>query len=108
MRDDPKAPPPRVTSARAALHDALRGASAEGRTLTAKALSQQVSLSERDIPEHLEHLARSLKAAGAKLVVEPARCIACGYVFEDRTRLSAPGQCPECRSARIAPPAFGV
>ncbi len=74
--------------------------------MTAKDLGQAARMRERDVPEHLEHLARSLKAEGLRLEVEPARCVACEFVFRDRSRLTAPGQCPECRSPRVAPPRF--
>ena len=43
-----------------------------------------------------------------RLEIEPARCLACRYAFEDRTRLSKPGRCPVCRATRIALPRFRV
>lgn len=75
---------------------------------TAKDLSAAARISEKDVAEHLEHLAKSLKAKNAKLLIEPARCIGCEFEFKDRTRFTKPGACPECRSTRIDPPAFRV
>ena len=80
----------------------LRGAA------TARELSERVSIREKDVAEHLEHLEKSLRARGERLVVEPATCIACGYAFARRSRLTRPGSCPECGSTRIDPPAFRI
>ena len=73
---------------------------------TARELSQRVGISEKDVAGHLEHLERSSRARGERLVVEPAACIACGYSFAKRARLTRPGSCPSCGSTRIDPPAF--
>src|SRR2546421_1003769 len=78
----------------------LRGAA------TARELSERVSIREKDVAGHLEHLERSLRARGERLVIEPASCIACGYAFVRRARLTRPGSCPACGSTRIYPPAF--
>src|SRR5436190_10535233 len=80
----------------------LRGAA------TARELSERVFIREKDVAEHLEHLEKSLRARGEQLVVEPASCIACGYTFAARARLTRPGACPRCRSTRIDPPAFRI
>ena len=58
--------------------------------------------------EHLEHLERSLRRDGERLIVEPATCLACEFVFKSRQKLSTPGSCPKCRSERVAPPAFRI
>lgn len=104
----PRAPSSRAQSVRAALLEALRAAGELGGASSARELSAAVGVSERDIPAHLEHLGRSLKAQGLSLVVEPAACKACEYAFADRTRLEPPGSCPSCRGTRIAPPRFSV
>ncbi len=84
----------------------LSAAPEEG--LTARELSARVGISEKDVAGHLEHLQRSLRAGGAALDLLPAECLACGFVFKDRARLTRPGSCPECRSTRIDPPAFRI
>lgn len=76
--------------------------------LTALELSGLVHVRERDVIPHLEHLARSLRRSGLRLVVEPAACRSCGYVFRSRTRLDKPGSCPGCRERRIDPPVYRV
>src|SRR5439155_12446403 len=80
----------------------LRGAA------TARELSERVSIREKDVAEHLEHLEKSLRARGERLVVEPATCIACGYAFARRSRLTRRVSCPGCGGMRIDPPACRV
>ena len=100
-------PAARGSTVRSALKEALRTpSSAEVRT--AKELSAAVGISEKDVAEHLAHLERSLKPDGLRLEVTPAECLACGFVFRERTRFTRPGACPKCRSTRIDPPAFRI
>jgi transcriptional regulator len=75
---------------------------------TARELSERISIREKDVAEHLEHLEKSLRARGERLVIEPASCIACGFAFAKRARLTRPGSCPQCRATRIDPPAFRI
>ncbi len=77
---------------------------------TARDLSRLAGIRERDVAGHLEHLARSLKAKGETLELEPSACLDCGFVFRrrERHRYTRPGQCPECRSRRISLPRFFV
>lgn len=107
MSDEgPRAPPPRSQSVRSALLDALRAATDLGGDASARDLSTAAGIPERDVPKHLEHLARTLSAQGARLEVAPAECLGCGYVFRDRARLTPPGACPSCRATRVRPPRF--
>jgi hypothetical protein len=101
--DGERAPAARQATVREALRAALLRAPA-----TARDLSGEVGLRERDVADHLAHLARSLPHRGERLVVHPASCIACGYTFRTRERLARPGACPACRSTRIDPPVFSV
>ncbi len=96
-------PAERGMTLREELAEALRRAPA-----TAHHLSREVGLREKDVAEHLGHLARSLGARGERLRVEPAECVACGFVFRGRERLTRPGACPRCRSTRIDPPVFRI
>lgn len=106
-RREPKrgAPVPveRTATVRASLAEVLREGPA-----TAKELSERVGIPEKDVAGHLEHLERSLEAQGEKLVIEPAECLACGYAFTGRRKLTRPSRCPECGSERIDPPAFRI
>ncbi len=89
------------------MREQLRTAFLEG-PATARELSTRARLREKDVTEHLSHLARSFEHRGERLVVEPSGCIACGFVFRWRERLSRPGACPSCRSTRIDPPVFRI
>ena len=89
-------PAPRGETVRESLAQALRRGPA-----TARDLSAEVGVREKDVADHLAHLARSLAHRRERLVIEPAACVACGYAFRDRDRLTRPGACPECRSTRI-------
>lgn len=71
-------------------------------------LSQLVHQSEREVYEHLRHIEHSVRAGGARLVIEPAACLACGFVFADRTRPQPPGRCPRCRATRIRRPRYSL
>src|SRR5687767_8291820 len=75
---------------------------------TARELSQKAGIAEKEVLHHLEHLERSARARGQKLVVEPSTCLGCGFVFRDRERLAKPGSCPGCRGTPIAPPRFSL
>ena len=80
----------------------------EGPPATVRELSRGVGASEKDVLAHMEHLGRSLPRQGSGLVVTPAECEECGFVFRKRGRLRKPGRCPLCRSTRIADPLYGL
>lgn len=96
-----KAPRDRLTTVRQALANVLRD-----QQCTARDLSYAVSIPEREVGDHLEHLERSLAASGERLVIEPPACIACGFTFE--AKASRPSRCPRCKSERIRPPEFSI
>jgi transcriptional regulator len=97
---EPKA---RSQTARQALLEALRSG-----PKTARDLSAEVSLPEREVVAHLEHLGRSLARGDLELCVEPPRCLGCGFAFKKRDRLDRPSRCPRCKSERIELPLFSV
>ncbi len=100
---DPKPPPARTETARARL---LAAIAAEPQS--ARELSQRVGLSEKEILEHLPHLARSLAAAGRTLGILPARCKSCGFHFEPQLARARPSRCPDCKSERIEAARFAL
>lgn len=75
---------------------------------TTKDLSVLIGIREKEVVPHLEHLQKSLRAAGRKLTVQPAWCLSCGFIFENRKRLSKPSACPQCRNQQIDPPVFSL
>ncbi|MBA3060656.1 MAG: transcriptional regulator [Nitrospirae bacterium] len=78
----------------------------EEQTFSAKEISGSVSIPEKDVYEHLEHIRRTLNTRDANLVIMPAECTKCGFVFRKRERLKKPGKCPMCRSEFIQEPLF--
>jgi predicted Zn-ribbon and HTH transcriptional regulator len=94
-----------VPERRTTIREAIRHVLADG-FATAREISGRVGVSEKDVAGHLEHLQRSLKAAGERLEIEPAKCLACGFVFKDRSRLTTPSRCPRCKDEGITPPRF--
>lgn len=73
--------------------------------MTAREISQQVGISERDVVDHLEHIKAALRD---RLQVDPPVCIGCGFVFRKRDRLKAPGKCPVCRGEHISKPSYSI
>jgi len=76
--------------------------------LDALAISQELRIREREVYDHLPHVARSVRGQGKRLIITPPECLKCGYVFEGRTRFTKPGRCPECRETRIQNPTYRV
>lgn len=76
--------------------------------MTARELSSEVSVRERDVYDHLEHIRTSLRKTRKNLSILPAECRKCGYTFTSRRRLTKPGKCPQCRSTSIAEPEFTI
>jgi len=71
-------------------------------------LSGQVGIQEKEVIEHLSHIARSLAVKGKKLTIRPAECLLCGYVFEKRQRFTRPGRCPRCKKSHLQSPGFYI
>ena len=79
-----------------------------GQGLDARDLSQELGLKEKEIYEHLVHVERTVAASRGRIVITPSQCLLCGYVFEDRRRLTRPGRCPQCRRSKIQNPSFRI
>lgn len=78
------------------------------RALDAKDISRALSIREKEVFAHLEHIARSITADGYRLKINPCQCLSCGYIFKDRKRFSRPGKCPKCRHTRIRPATYHI
>jgi predicted Zn-ribbon and HTH transcriptional regulator len=76
--------------------------------MDARQLSREVSIREKEVYDHLTHIARSLAVKGYKLGIQPAQCLSCGYVFKDRQRLTRPGRCPRCKNTHLQSPAYYI
>ncbi|NJC88511.1 MAG: transcriptional regulator [Desulfuromonas sp.] len=100
---EPRPPAPRHATIRQAVATALR----QGE-YSAHDLSRLVGIPEKAVAGHLEHLAKSLPAHGERLTVTSPKCLACGYAFPDRMRLTRPSRCPQCRGTHLAGPVFRI
>ncbi len=78
------------------------------RPRTAKEVSADVRIPEKEVVGHLEHLRKSLRREGRRVVVTPAECHACGFVFRKRERFEKPGRCPVCRGESVSEPLYFV
>ena len=75
---------------------------------SAKDLSAQVGISEKEVLPHLEHIRKTLHHGTHRLLIKPACCRSCGFTFHERQRLSKPGRCPACRGSSIDEPLFMI
>jgi predicted Zn-ribbon and HTH transcriptional regulator len=71
-------------------------------------ISRELGISEKEVYEHLPHIAHTLSAMGKRLVIHPSQCMKCGYEFGNRRRFTRPGRCPQCRGTHIRRPAFEI
>jgi len=78
------------------------------RPLSAKEISADVRISEKDVRGHLDHLRKTLRREGRRVAVTPAECLACGFVFRKRERFGKPGRCPVCRGESVSEPLYFV
>jgi predicted Zn-ribbon and HTH transcriptional regulator len=106
MNEKPKEPttPP-------SMHDTIRqeliAALLEG-PCSARELSAAAGIPEREVPAHLEHITKSITSSGQHLIVTPAECKKCGFIFSKREKLKRPGKCPVCRGESIREPRFAI
>jgi predicted Zn-ribbon and HTH transcriptional regulator len=75
---------------------------------SAKELSAAVRISEKEVYGHLEHIRKSIILSSRHLVITPAECKKCGFVFAKRERLKKPGKCPVCKGESIHAPLFEI
>ena len=82
----------------------------EGSELSFEELRRELAVPARALEDDLRHVEKSLRRGHARLRIEPARCLACGFVFQDRAprHFHAPSRCPHCRSERITQPRFRI
>ena len=80
----------------------------ENSAVTAKDISAEVRIPEKEVYEHLEHIHKSLNKTGQQLHIKPAECLKCGFVFTKRDRLKTPGRCPICHEEHIQEPLFSI
>jgi transcriptional regulator len=75
---------------------------------TAIDISQSLGISEKEVYSHLSHVARTVASDGEKLLIHPAQCLKCGFLFSKRNRFRPPGKCPCCKSTHLRKPAYEI
>ena len=78
--------------------DLVKALSAQPRSVSS--IARELGLDRRDVEDDVRHAIRSAQAAGHTVVVEPARCRQCGFVFGE-DRLAKPSKCPSCKGTRL-------
>jgi predicted Zn-ribbon and HTH transcriptional regulator len=78
----------------------------ERNPLDLREISQLFRIREREVLEHLPHIAKSVHPK--KFSIEPAQCKRCDFIFKKRDRLSTPSRCPICKSESISPPRYQI
>jgi len=78
-----------------------------GRMVPLSELARAEGIRPKDLEQELQHLEKSLRREGLRLLIDPAECRKCGFVF-GRRKLHKPGRCPQCRSTWIDEPRVGV
>jgi predicted Zn-ribbon and HTH transcriptional regulator len=78
--------------------DLLAILSAQARSLSW--IARELGMPRAAVEDDLQHMIRSARAAGHRVVIEPAKCRACGFTF-GAEKLSKPGKCPACRATRL-------
>jgi predicted Zn-ribbon and HTH transcriptional regulator len=76
--------------------------------MDARELSREAGIREKEVIDHLAHIARSLASNDKRLIIQPSCCLRCGYIFADRRRLTRPGRCPHCKSSHLQNPVFSI
>ena len=92
-------------------HDTLRHEIATliaKETLSARDISAQVGIPEKEVYDHLEHIRTALHKRGGRFLVTPPLCRKCGFEFRKRERLKKPGKCPACQGEQIDSPLFFI
>jgi len=99
----PPVPVPQTATIRRQIADLLAG-----EPCSALELSSALGIPEKSVYGHLEHLRRTLHHEKRQLLVLPASCRKCGFVFAKRERLQRPGRCPVCRGESLSVPLFAI
>lgn len=101
---EPVVPPERSGTVRQEMITLLE----ENHPLSAKDISAEVRIPEKEVYAHLEHIQKSLSKTGRHLHTRPAECLKCGFVFAKREKLKTPGRCPVCHEEHIQEPLFSI
>ena len=80
----------------------------DNKEMSARDLSQALGIREKEVYTHLSHISRAVTVQKKQVVIIPAECLECGFVFEKRKRFTRPSRCPHCKSEHIQNPVYRV
>ncbi len=80
----------------------------KGQTLSVREISVIARITDKEVHDHLDHIKRSINKRIHSLIIMPAECRKCGFVFRKREKLKKPGKCPVCRSETIKEQLFSI
>jgi len=73
---------------------------------SAQELANQYKVEMFEILEDLKHIKYSIKPK--KLIMKPAQCKKCSFIFKERSKIKKPSKCPKCRSEWIMAALFRI
>ena len=79
----------------------------EEEALSALDLAEILGIQEKEVADHMEHVARSLYASRT-FHVKPAQCRKCGFTFNKKKQFKRPSRCPQCRSELVTGARFSI
>jgi transcriptional regulator len=106
MKKGPKEPAIPVSMHHTMRHEIL--SALEQGLRSAGEISKEVRISEREVYDHLEHIRKTASRSAKHLIITPAECRKCGFIFSKRERLRKPGRCPLCRGESIKEALFSI
>lgn len=70
-------------------------------------IARYMEVAPGEVADDIEHLMKSFKHSDYRLLVTPAECRKCGFVFH-KDKFHRPGKCPQCHGTWISEPLFEV
>ena len=70
-------------------------------------IAHLMEMTQKDVEEDLRHLLKSLKHSEYQLIVTPAVCRKCGFIF-NKDKMHKPGKCPQCHGTWVQEPVFTI
>ena len=75
--------------------------------LSLQELALRLEMRPQELEDDLHHLIRSLKHMPYHVIITPATCRKCGFVFQ-KGKLHKPGKCPRCHETWISEPLISI
>jgi predicted Zn-ribbon and HTH transcriptional regulator len=75
--------------------------------LTVEDLSIMLGVHVKRIFDDMPHIEKSIRPK-EKLVITPAQCRNCNFIFKDRRKIRTPSRCPKCKGVHIEAALFQI